>query len=372
MTRTPARTTAPHAIAVRLLAATMVGTALATGIVGGLVRAGALAPAGSVNGWVGNAVSDHAFLMVCGFLGTVIGFERAVALRHRWAFIGPFASASAALLLLRGAPHSAYWLTALAALSLVGVCAVVVRMQRAPHTVLLLVAALAWALGCLLHAQGVWQGAVIPLWFCFLILTVAAERLEMTRLMRRRPGASVALYALFSTALLGAVLSAAIPTLGGSLFGLSLAGLALWLLWFDIARKTVRAHGLSRYMAVCLLSGYGWMLVAGIAWSATAAGAHLRDVALHALGLGFLLSMVLGHAPVILPAVARVKLRFSLAYYVPLCLLHTSLLVRTLGSIGDYRLLSLGAAGNVVAIALFALTVFTSAMAFRAQHKPTG
>jgi hypothetical protein len=30
----------------------------------------------------------------------------------------------------------------------------------------------------------------------------------------------------------------------------------------------------------------------------------LRDAALHGLGLGFLFSMMLGHAPVILPAVA--------------------------------------------------------------------
>lgn len=369
MTRTPARNSSSFAVGVRLVAAAMVVTALATGIVGGLVRAGAVTLPLSPSGWAGTAVSDHAFLMVCGFLGTVIGFERAVALRHRWAFIGPFASAGAALCLLNGEPRGAYWLAAGAAVSLACVCGVVVRMQRAAHTVLLLVAALAWAAGCLLHALGVRLGAVIPLWFCFLILTVASERLEMTRLMRRRAGAALALYVLFAAALLSAALSSVTPATGGVLFGLSLAGLALWLLWFDIARKTVRAHGLSRYMAVCLLSGYVWLCIAGLAWSGTAAGFGFRDVALHALGLGFLLSMVFGHAPVILPAVARVKLRFSWAYYVPLALLHASLLVRALGSIVDYRLVALGAAGNVLSIALFACTVFGSAMAFRAQQK---
>jgi hypothetical protein len=40
-------------------------------------------------------------------------------------------------------------------------------------------------------------------------------------------------------------------------------------------------------MAVCLLLGYAWLFVAGIAWTATSLGLPLRDAALHGLGLGF-------------------------------------------------------------------------------------
>jgi hypothetical protein len=43
----------------------------------------------------------------------------------------------------------------------------------------------------------------------------------------------------------------------------------------------MRAAGLSRYMAVCLLLGYAWLAIAGLAWMATAAGLPLRDTALH-------------------------------------------------------------------------------------------
>ena len=88
-------------------------------------------------------------------------------------------------------------------------------------------------------------------------------------------------------------------------------------------------------MAVCLLSGYVWLAVAGIAWAATALGWPARDAALHALGLGFLVSMMLGHAPVILPAVAGIKLQFGRFFYVPLALLQISLLLRLGGGAVD-------------------------------------
>ncbi|MFB9895270.1 hypothetical protein [Planobispora takensis] len=61
-----------------------------------------------------------------------------------------------------------------------------------------------------------------------------------------------------------------------------------------------------------LLAGYGWLATAGILWAASglAAGPYLYDAALHALFLGFVMSMVFGHAPVILPAVLRVRLPY--------------------------------------------------------------
>src|SRR5262249_45488676 len=155
-----------------------------------------------------------------------------------------------------------------------------------------------------------------------------AERLEMTRLMRHHPAAQQALVALLALLLLGAAASSPSPMLGGALFGAALALLALWLIVFDIARRTAFAHGLTRYMAVCLLRGCAWLALGGIAWAATAFGWPLRDAALHALGLGFIVSMVMGHAPVILPAVARVKLQFGAWFYLPLAALHASLVVR--------------------------------------------
>src|SRR4029077_18283774 len=121
---------------------------------------------------------------------------------------------------------------------------------------------------------------------------------------------------------------------------------------FDIARRTVAADGLGRYMALCLLLGYAWLAVSGLAWVATSLGFAARDVALHALGLGFIFSMMLGHAPVILPALARIKLLFGWWFYGPLTLLHASLAVRLVFGPFDFAMLSAGAAGNAAAIAI--------------------
>jgi hypothetical protein len=240
--------------------------------------------------------------------------------------------------------------------------------QKAAHTALLLTGAGAWLVGNLLHASGAQPAAVVPWWFSFLVLTVAAERLEMTRLMRRRQGAAAALYACLGLMLTGAAAFALSPVWGGWLFGLSLAGLAAWLACFDIARRTVASHGLSRYIALCLLLGYAWLAVSGLAWVATSMGFAARDAALHALGLGFIFSMMLGHGPVILPALARVKLLFGWCFYIPLALLHASLAVRLFFGRFDLSMLSAGAAGNAAAIAVFAATMIGAAVAWRVKH----
>jgi len=108
--------------------------------------------------------------------------------------------------------------------------------------------------------------------------------------------------------------------------------------------------------------------VAGLSWVAYTFGAPTRDAALHALGLGFIVSMVMGHAPVILPAVAGIKVHFDRRFYVPLALLHASLLVRLLGGawLPDCR--TRGAALNAVAIGLFALTMVSAAWSWKRRH----
>lgn len=341
---------------------------LLAGIAGGLLRAGVALPLLPDSAWPGQAVLTHAALMICGFLGTVIGIERAVAVKFRSAFLAPLASGAGGALLLLGQPGPGAWLGVAAAAIFTAVNIVIVRRQRAAHTWLLLVAAGAWLAGNLLFATGQDSVATLPWWFAFLVMTIAAERLEMTRLMRRRPAAELSLQVVLVALLAGAAWSARAPVAGGLLYGSALTLLALWLAVFDIARHTVRARGLSRYMAVCLLGGYIWLAVAGIAWGATALGLPLRDAALHALGLGFIVSMMMGHAPVILPAIAGVKLQFGAFFYVPLSMLHLSLLLRLVAGMTGNPLRSTGTLLNAAAIALFAATIAGAAFAWRVQH----
>jgi hypothetical protein len=322
----------------------LVAASLLGGMSGGLLRVGWVLPGAAGAAWLPQAALFHAALMIGGFLGTVIGIERAVALRHRAAFLAPLASGLAGLCLLLGRVDAGAWLGVIAAVAFVCVNLVVVRRQPAAHTWLLLVSALAWLVGNTLFAAGIGRGAPLPWWFSFLVMTIAAERLEMTRLTRRRPEAPLLLAAVLTAMLGGAAWFATSPAFG------------------------VFAQGLSRYMALALLGGYVWLAIAGLAWAGMAFGLRGRDVALHALGLGFVVSMVMGHAPVILPAVARIKLRFGGFFYVPLVALHLSLALRLGPGSVEFAWRAEGALFNAAAILLFAATVAGAALAWRFQQ----
>ena len=68
--RTP-RTPAPVRLA-RLAFLSVVAALLVTGVIGGLLRAASRCRYRATGAWPGRAVSAHAFLMICGFMGTVI------------------------------------------------------------------------------------------------------------------------------------------------------------------------------------------------------------------------------------------------------------------------------------------------------------
>jgi hypothetical protein len=359
----PARAATPFPLL--LLAASM----LVTGVAGGLFRLG-IAPQAIVNtAWLGHAALAHAALMIGAFLGTVIAIERAVAVKLRSAWLAPSLSVLAGACLLLGQAHLGAWLGVAAAALFSVVNVVLVRRQPAIHTALLWLAAVAWLAGNLLFATGAGSDAVLPWWFAFLVMTIAAERVEMTRLMRRRPAAHPLLFVVLVCLFAGAAASSFAPRLGGLLYGLSLFALAAWFGAFDIARRTLASQGLPRYMAVALLGGYVWLAIAGLAWAQAAAwGSPWRDTALHALGLGFVLSMMMAHAPVILPAVARIKVRFGAAFYLPLAALHASLVLRLVGGWFDAGWRGTGALLNAASIALFVATLAGSALAWRVEH----
>ena len=347
----PAATTRTARVILLLLGA----LAMLAGIAGGLVRVGVAIDAPQ------SAIARHGALMVAGFLGTVISLERAVAVGGRIALLAPATAAVgvAALLFQIERVLDASFL--LAPVLLVALSAEIVRRQFALHTVLLLVAAMAWLAGNALYVAHVDIVAVAGWWFDFLVLTVAAERLEMTRLMKRSPLATPLFLALTVVLIVGSVAVAFWPARGAYGYGTALVGVAAWLYRYDLARRTIRTTGYSRYAAVALLAGYAWLVVAGLAWVAgPIVGSATLDIALHALGLGFVVSMIFAHAPVIVPVVAATRLRYTPLLYLPLALLHASLILRFGSGWGNIALLRWGSIGNASAILLFAATVVWS------------
>ena len=163
--------------------------------------------------------------------------------------------------------------------------------------------------------------------------------------------------------LAGALLSS---TLFPQLMGAALLLLSLWLFAFDLARVTVRQTKLPRYIAVCLLAGYFWLGLGGLLMLADTA----FDGALHAIFLGFVFSMVMGHAPVILPAVLRTPLPYKSVLYLPLALLHASVAARVIGELLP-SVKILGAWGNAAAIALFIVTAAALALSRASSGRRT-
>jgi hypothetical protein len=126
-------------------------------------------------------------------------------------------------------------------------------------------------------------------------------------------------------------------------------------------------------MAVSLLAGYVWLVVAGATWL-MAGDLHRSDgtydVALHAVFLGFVMSMIFAHAPVIVPAVLRVRLPFRSWFYAHTVLLHAALLVRLVGgdALGNRVAWQVGGVGTELAILLFLAVSITAVLRARRRE----
>ena len=305
--------------------------ALLAGIWAGLLRMGWAWPT-----WQAALAAAHGPLMVSAFLGTVIGIERAIALNHRAAYLGPLLTALGGLVLLSGLSWT--WggrLLLVGSVGLAAVFGVIVRRHTAVYTVTMAVGAAAWLVGNGLWLAGRPIYAVVPWWVAFLVLTIAGERLELSRVLRL----SRRVIGLFAGAagvfLAGVLLSVWAYDAGVRLAGLGLVLLAAWLLRFDLARRNVRLSGLTRFIAVCLFGGYVWLGAGGALWLVYggAPAGPVYDAILHAVFLGFVFAMIFGHAPLIFPSVLGRPMAYLPAFYGPLVVLHVSLIFRIAGDL---------------------------------------
>ena len=129
----------------------------------------------------------HGPLMVGGFLGTLVGLERAIGLARRWAYVAPFCSAIGALLLVGSAPFAGAVLMTAGSAVVVLVFVVVLRQQFSLFALTLLSGAVCWFLGNAGWLSGASIYRVVFWWVAFVVLTIAGERLELNRLLRPSP-----------------------------------------------------------------------------------------------------------------------------------------------------------------------------------------
>lgn len=329
------------------------GISLLAGLDGALLLLGVWSPVMStrLSKW-------HGPLMVLGFVGTVICLERAVALGHRLAFLVPAVSGLGVIVLLAPLPFdSARAGLALLTLAQLGLLTIYVPLWQRSHDDAIVIqgaGAFCAAGAAALLTTGVHVSQIVGWLACHMILTICGERLELSRLTMARNRALPALCLAVVAALLVSVVS---PAIGWRVLGVVLIGLAVWLCRHDVARGGLRRGGQAAYIGTLLMVGYLWLATAGIV--CTVQGPPISrsgyDAVVHSLFLGFTMGMILGHAPIILPAVLQVRLKWTTWFWLPAFLLEASLLVRI--GIGDGldRSAAVQAGGTVNVLSLLTL-----------------
>lgn len=346
------------------------GLSLLAGLDAGLLLIGVPAPVTT------SRLPDvHGMLLVLGFVATLVSLERASALGRWYGFGAP------ALLGLGGVALLAdpVPLTAAKALVVAGMAAftlLYLPLWRRQYDPIVLTQLLGAALGTV--AAIIWVGQPtmqrsVPWLIGFVVLTIAAERVELARItMGPTAGGRMLVHGwLVALALL---VGLALAEVGAIALGLSICGLVAWLLRHDIARRTIRTTGATRYMAACILAGYAWLVVAGVALMfGSPSSQPVYDAVTHAVFLGYTISMIMAHATTILPAVLGIRLPYRPAFWVPAVLLQVSLVVRLwLGdALGLPVAWQVGGSLAVAAVLLFVATAVLTAVQAGRRRSPS-
>lgn len=317
------------------------------GAIGGaLARLGVL-PMVSVGPTGPEATMAHGALMMAGFFGTLIALERAVAL-HRGLWVPALAGIGGLTGWLLGAwpLAAALWVGSAAGLLVLYAWAGWRRAMSLPLAV-----EASGALALLAANVGFWLGLsdLARLgWSAFLVLTIAGERRELTRMVKLPAGAATGFVLIWIAAMLAVLISPWSAMWADRVWWTTMLTLALWLLRFDVALRQWRARGWAGHTAICLSVGYVWLALGA------ALGLAGQFVAWHLVWLGFVMAMVFGHAPIMMPALAGwrpVPTRWALA---PLAWLGASLVLRVVGALtDDAAWVAMAGAGHALALALF-------------------
>ncbi len=324
--------------------------------------------------WADALPAAHGPLMIGGFLGALIGLERAVALGRRWAYLAPGLAATGGALGFLGAPA---WLAALAitgaSLALLAVMAAIWRIHPTLFSAVIAAGVALWLAGNGLWLAGQPIAYATPWWMGFLILTIAGERLELSRMLRLPAAVTGAFLAAIACLLIGLLWSLMDFGAGMRVAGGGMALLALWLLRYDIAWRRVKAGGQARFISFSLLSGYVWLAVGGLLtlWLGGVTAGPYYDAMLHTVLLGFVFAMIFAHAPIIFPAVLQLPVAYTPWFYSHLVVLHLGLSLRVVGDLALWMTgRQWGGLVNAVALLLFLFNTVNSIRSSVAHNQP--
>jgi hypothetical protein len=225
--------------------------------------------------------------------------------------------------------------------------------------VLLVLGAFAWLSGNLFLFNHHSYPLAVKWWMLFLAWTILGERLDLGRMLPINVKKQAALAIVIVLNLLGIILP--FHPYGSNCFALGLIAMAVWFFLFDISRYSIKIAGQSRYIAIQLMMGYAWLTVSGTWLLAWPFEPFSYDAALHSFFLGFVLSMIFGHMPIIFPGILRLNIRlYHPSLYFVLVIFQLSLVCRMAGdALLVIPLRKYGALVNGISIVMMFIAVAT-------------
>lgn len=276
----------------------------------------------------------HGHLMLGGFLAALIQFERMAGLPIRSLVWVPYVYSLSAIFL-----HLGHWpITLIHLLSLLGWAVhrwLAFRRFHVLEKPLIETLSLVSLSSALLYSGGLTatpNAALTAL--SFPVATIIIERLEMP-LHLKKSGANILVWYLVAWCVLWNLLLwfgfLSLPAMGAlTLF------LTLGVAYLDIGlRKPNVAIGETyTFQRVALKAAYLWLIAATLVLIAgnIIPGAILKDLEYHLIGLGFIFSMILAHAPFILAA-ALSRLPPLHPPWIPFLLFQSMTLLRIIGDL---------------------------------------
>jgi hypothetical protein len=311
-------------------------------------------------GWslpVSHAGAQHGAMMVGSFLATLILLERAVTFQNKWVLLLPVINGLSVIAFVVQLPELAQLFLIAASLGFAVMCGYFIQKYKELYYYVFFAGALCLFTGNVIVWKTHFYPNAVTWWIGFLLLTIVAERLELSRFLGLSPfKRNLLLIALGSV---GAGLIWPFHIGGHIVFALSIFAIALWLLKYDMAWFAIRKKGSHRYSGLLLIFGYGWLVVTAALLLAGDRLVFGYDAALHSFFIGFVFSMIFSHAPIIFPAVLKLPLKiYRPILYVWFALLQASLVLRVAADvIEDVSIRRVAGLLNGIAILLFFITI---------------
>jgi hypothetical protein len=311
-------------------------------------------------GWnfpITNVAAQHGALMVNSFLASLIFLERTVTFRNKWILLLPFVNALSVVAFAFNLPVLAQLVFIACSCGFVVMCAYFIYRYKETYYFIFLVGAFCLLVGNVILYKTNFYPSAVTWWIGFLLFTIVAERLELSRFLNLSNFKRNLLWGSLGLVLIALILPFHLQ--GNIVLAVSIATTALWLLKYDMARHSIKVKGQHRYSGLLLIVGYVWLLITPVLLIVQDRFVFGYDAVLHSFFIGFIFSMIFSHAVIILSAVTKLTVKLYHPFlYVWFGLLQVSLIIRIVADLfEDVLCRKIGGMVNGLSILLFFVSI---------------